>query len=77
MLSSMLRIEFAFKWYGLKISLWSNDTPLDVVLKRGVFYKSEKKMHHVKMVLVTLALVSRSSDMGISQKEQRGKRLYS
>lgn len=34
--------RIVFRSYGLKISLWSNDIPLGVVLKRGVF-KSEGK----------------------------------
>lgn len=54
--SSTLRTECVFKGYGLKESLWSNDIPLDVVLKRGVF-KSEGggECATVKTVLVTLA----------------------
>lgn len=47
-LSSTLRTEFVFKGYDLKISLWSNDIPLDVVFKRGVFKSEGKKMHHGK-----------------------------
>lgn len=54
-LSSTLRSEFVFKGYGLKISLWSNDIPLDAVLKRGVFKSEGEKRTTVKTVLVTVA----------------------
>lgn len=42
------------------------------MFKRGVFKSGEKNTIRIKMVLVTLALPSSSSDLEMSQKEQRG-----